>query len=86
MLARIIAAQADAAFFEISGPEIFSKWFGQSGEVLRQIFARAAKQPSAIVFFDEIDSVAARRGEESHEETRRVVAQLPILHPDERVP
>lgn len=79
MLARIIAAQADAAFFEISGPEIFSKWFGQSGEVLRQIFERAAKQPSAIVFFDEIDSVAARRGEESHEETKRVVAQLLAL-------
>lgn len=79
MLARIIAAEAKAAFFEISGPEIFSKWYGQSGEVLRGIFDAASKHPSAIVFFDEIDSVAARRGDDSHEETKRVVAQLLTL-------
>jgi transitional endoplasmic reticulum ATPase len=79
MLARIIAAQAEAEFYEISGPEIFSKWYGQSGELLRGIFKSAASHPSAIVFFDEIDSVAARRGEESHEETKRVVAQLLTL-------
>jgi transitional endoplasmic reticulum ATPase len=79
LLARIIAAQVDAAFYEISGPEIFSKWYGQSGEVLRRTFQAAAKHPSAIVFFDEIDSVAGRRREESHEESKRVVAQLLTL-------
>lgn len=79
MLARIIANQAEAAFYEISGPEIFSKWYGQSGEVLRGIFDRAATHDSAIVFFDEIDSIAARRGDESHEESKRVVAQLLTL-------
>ncbi len=79
MLARIIAARTAAAFYEISGPEIFSKWYGQSGELLRRIFEHAAREDSAIVFFDEIDSIAARRGDESHEESKRVVAQLLTL-------
>lgn len=79
LLARIIAGETNAKFYEISGPEIFSKWYGQSGEVLRKIFERAAKNESAIIFFDEIDSVAARRRDESHEESKRVVAQLLAL-------
>ena len=79
MLARIIAAQADAAFFEISGPEIFSKWYGQSEELLRRIFDAAAKEERAIIFFDEIDSVAAKRDDDAHEASRRVVAQLLTL-------
>ncbi len=79
MLARIIASQAKAAFFEISGPEIFSKWYGQSEEVLRRLFERAAREDRAIIFFDEIDSVAAHREDDSHEASRRVVAQLLTL-------
>ena len=79
MLARIIASQADAAFFQISGPEIFSKWYGQSEEVLRRIFGAAAKEERAIIFFDEIDSVAAQRDDVSHEASKRVVAQLLTL-------
>ncbi len=79
MLARIIAAQADAAFFEISGPEIFSKWYGQSEELLRRIFEAAAKEERAIIFFDEIDSVAGQRDDDAHEASRRVVAQLLTL-------
>jgi len=79
MLARIIAAQADAAFYEISGPEIFSKWYGQSEELLRRIFDAAAKEERAIIFFDEIDSVAAQRDDDAHEASRRVVAQLLTL-------
>jgi transitional endoplasmic reticulum ATPase len=79
MLARIIAAATEATFYEVSGPEIFSKWFGQSGELLRAIFESAASQTSAIVFFDEIDSVAPRRGDDAHEESKRVVAQLLAL-------
>ena len=81
MLARIIASQAGAAFFEISGPEIFSKWYGQSEEVLRRLFEAAAKakEERAIIFFDEIDSVAAQRDDVSHEASKRVVAQLLTL-------
>ena len=79
MLARIIASQSKAAFYEISGPEIFSKWYGQSEELLRKLFEAAAKKKKAIIFFDEIDSVAAQRGDTSHEASKRVVAQLLTL-------
>jgi len=79
MLARIIANSTDAKFYEISGPEIFSKWYGQSEEILRKLFEDAAKQDKAIIFFDEIDSVAGQRDDESHEASRRVVAQLLTL-------
>ncbi|HEY3548525.1 MAG TPA: ATP-binding protein [Propionicimonas sp.] len=76
LLAQIIAAQASAEFYKISGPEIFSKWYGQSEELIRRLFEAAASHDRAIVFFDEIDSVASGRDEGSHEVSRRVVAQL----------
>lgn len=76
MLARIIANSTESTFYEISGPEVFSKWYGQSPEIIRRLFEDAAKQEQAIIFFDEIDSVAGDRGGEAHEESRRVVAQL----------
>ena len=79
MLAQIIASQSKAAFYKISGPEIFSKWYGQSEELLRKLFDVAAKDDKAIIFFDEIDSVAAQRGDQSHEASKRVVAQLLTL-------
>ena len=79
MLARIIAAQTEATFFEISGPEVFSKWYGQSEELIRKLFEAARKEERAIIFFDEIDSVAAQRGDDSHEASKRVVAQLLTL-------
>jgi transitional endoplasmic reticulum ATPase len=79
MLARIIANAANAAFYEISGPEIFSKWYGESEKILRAIFERAAKQPRSIVFFDEIDSIAGQRSGDAHEASKRVVAQLLTL-------
>jgi transitional endoplasmic reticulum ATPase len=79
MLARIIAHRASAKFYAISGPTIFSKWYGESEGVLRRIFAEAAAHQPAIIFFDEIDSVAVRRDQESHEASRRVVAQLLAL-------
>ena len=79
MLAKIIASETEAVFYEISGPEIFSKWYGQSEELLRKLFEAAAKDSKAIIFFDEIDSVAAQRGDESHEASKRVVAQLLTL-------
>jgi transitional endoplasmic reticulum ATPase len=79
MLARIIASQAGATFYEISGPQIFSKWYGESEEILRKIFEDAAARERSIIFFDEIDSVAGHRDEDSHEASRRVVAQLLTL-------
>jgi transitional endoplasmic reticulum ATPase len=79
MLARIIAAEAGASFWEISGPEVFSKWQGQSEEVLRKIFARARQEERSIIFFDEIDSVAAQRDEDANRGSRGVVTQLLTL-------
>ncbi|MFF6931302.1 ATP-binding protein [Streptomyces californicus] len=76
MLARIIASKAGATFYQISGPQIMSKWLGQSEEVIRKIFIDASQQERAIVFFDEIDSLATQRSDESHEASRRVVGQL----------
>lgn len=78
-LARIIAQRAGAAFYAISGPEIVSKWVGDSEDVLRTVFDAAKAQKRAIVFFDEVDSVAAKRDEDSHESSKRLVAQLLTL-------
>ena len=79
MLAQIIAHESGAEFYKISGPEIFSKWVGQSEELLRKLFDKAAASEQAIIFFDEIDSVATRRDDASHESSTRVVAQLLTL-------
>lgn len=75
-LARVIAHESGASFYLISGPSIVSKWVGDSEQAIRRIFRSAAKKDSAIIFFDEIDSIAERRTEESHEASRRLVAQL----------
>ena len=79
LLAQIIAHQSEADFYKISGPEIFSKWVGQSEELLRKLFDKASNSDKAIIFFDEIDSVAAQRDDESHESSTRVVVQLLTL-------
>ncbi|MGA4963753.1 ATP-binding protein [Streptomyces pseudogriseolus] len=76
LLARIIAARSSATFYHISGPQIMNKWLGQSEELIRKIFEDAARQEKAIVFFDEIDSLATQRSDESHEASRRIVGQL----------
>ena len=79
MLAQIIAHQSGADFYKISGPEIFSKWVGQSEELLRRLFDKASESDKTIIFFDEIDSVASQRDDASHESSTRVVAQLLTL-------
>lgn len=75
-LARVIAAESDAAFFLVSGPAIVSKYVGDTEQILRRIFQEAQTRPRAIVFFDEIDSIAGERNEGSHEASDRLVAQL----------
>lgn len=75
-LARVIAHESKASFYLISGPSIVSKWVGDSEQAIRRIFRAAAKKNSAIIFFDEIDSIAERRTEQSHEASRRLIAQL----------
>lgn len=80
-LARIIARESDAEFFLVSGPSIVTKFLGDSEDTLRKIFeaATTSKAERAIIFFDEIDSIAERRGGDSHEASRRLVAQLLTL-------
>lgn len=79
LLARIIAAQSNAEFFLVSGPSIVSKWVGDSENTLRQIFSAAASADRAIIFFDEIDSLAENRTGDTHEASKRLVAQLLTL-------
>lgn len=75
-LARIVAAQCNAAFFQVNGPEIFNMYYGQSEQRIRELFATAKTYDRSIIFFDEIDSIAGMRTGESHEVSQRVVAQL----------
>jgi len=79
LLAQIIATESKAAFYIVSGPTIVSKWMGDSEGTLRRIFDDAAKQEKAIIFFDEIDSIAGHRDGDSHEASTRLVAQLLTL-------
>ncbi len=76
LIAKAVANEVDAEFFTISGPEIMSKYYGESEEQLREIFEEAAESSPAIIFMDEIDSIASQRGEASGDVERRVVAQL----------
>jgi transitional endoplasmic reticulum ATPase len=79
LLARIIACNSQAAFYEINGPSILSKWYGQSEQLLRKIFADAEKHERAIIFMDEIDCLGGARTDSTHEASRRVLAQLLTL-------
>jgi len=76
LLARAVAYETDANFHTISGPEIMSKFYGQSEENLRKIFEEAKENAPSIIFIDELDSIAPKRGEVTGEVERRVVAQL----------
>ncbi|QCC47153.1 CDC48 family AAA ATPase [Halobellus limi] len=76
LIAKAVANEIDASFHTISGPEIMSKYYGESEEQLREIFEEAEEEAPAIVFVDEIDSIAPKRGEAGGDVERRVVAQL----------
>jgi len=79
LLARAVAAESEAAFYPINGPEIMGKFHGESEERLREIFQQAQENAPAIIFIDEIDSIAPKRSESTSEVERRVVAQLLTL-------
>jgi transitional endoplasmic reticulum ATPase len=79
LIARAVASETDADFVSISGPEIVSKFYGESEQKLRQIFEEAQKVAPSIIFIDEIDSIAPKREEVSGDLERRVVAQLLAL-------
>ncbi|MFC7073009.1 CDC48 family AAA ATPase [Halovenus rubra] len=76
LMAQAVANEIDAYFTDISGPEIMSKYYGESEEKLREVFEEAAENDPAVIFIDELDSIAPKRGETSGDVERRVVAQL----------
>jgi transitional endoplasmic reticulum ATPase len=76
LLAKAVANESDAYFISVNGPEIMSKYYGESEKAIRDIFEDAEKNAPAIIFLDEIDSIAPKRAEVTGEVERRVVAQL----------
>src|SRR5271157_944103 len=76
LLAKAVANECGAEFFSIAGPEIMSKYYGESEQRLREIFENARDNAPSIIFIDELDSIAPRREEVTGEVERRVVAQL----------
>jgi transitional endoplasmic reticulum ATPase len=76
LLAKAVANETNANFYTIGGPEIMSKYYGESEEKLRNLFQQAEKNAPSIIFIDEIDSIAPKREEVSGEVERRIVAQL----------
>jgi len=79
LLAKAVAGETSANFVSIGGPEIMSKFYGESEERLREIFKQAEENAPTIIFIDEIDSIAPKRDEVSGETERRIVAQLLAL-------
>ena len=78
MLAKAVATESEANFISVKGPELLSKWVGESEKGVREIFRRARQASPCVIFFDEIDSIAPVRGLEGsgHASTERMVSQL----------
>jgi len=77
MLAKAVATESEANFISVKGPELLSKWIGESERGIREIFRRARQAAPCVVFFDEIDSIAPIRGMEGvNAGTERMVSQL----------
>ncbi|MDD7423650.1 MAG: CDC48 family AAA ATPase [Candidatus Methanomethylophilaceae archaeon] len=79
MLAKAVAGETSSNFTYIGGPEVVSKFYGESEEKLREIFKEAEENAPSIIFIDEIDSLAPKRDEVSGETERRIVAQMLAL-------
>ena len=79
LMARAVANETGAFFFLINGPEIMSKMAGESESNLRKAFEEAEKNAPAIIFIDEIDSIAPKRDKTNGEVERRIVSQLLTL-------
>jgi transitional endoplasmic reticulum ATPase len=79
LIAKAVANEVDAHFISLSGPEIMSKYYGESEKGLREKFEEAEQNAPAIIFIDEIDAIAPKRAEVQGEVERRVVAQLLAL-------
>ena len=79
LIARVVAAETNAAFFVINGPEIINKFYGESESRLRGVFQEAQRRAPSIIFIDELDALAPKRAETGGEVERRIVGQLLAL-------
>jgi transitional endoplasmic reticulum ATPase len=79
LLAKAVANETNASFYSIGGPEIMSKFYGESEERLREVFKEAEENAPSIIFIDEIDSLAPKREEVSGDVEKRVVSQLTLM-------
>jgi transitional endoplasmic reticulum ATPase len=79
LLAKAVANETNASFYSIGGPEIMSKFYGESEERLRDVFREAQENAPSIIFIDEIDSIAPKREEVSGDVEKRIVSQLLTL-------
>jgi transitional endoplasmic reticulum ATPase len=79
LIAKAVANESGAHFISLAGPEIFSKWYGQTEQNLRKVFDEAEKNAPSIVFIDEIDAIAPKRENVAGEVERRTVSQLLTL-------
>ena len=79
LIARAVANETGAFFFLINGPEIMSKMAGESESNLRKAFEEAEKNAPAIIFIDEIDSIAPKREKTNGEVEKRIVSQVSII-------
>src|ERR671924_323784 len=79
LLAKAVANETNANFYSIGGPEIMSKFYGESEERLREVFKEAEENAPSIIFIDEIDSIAPKREEVTGDVEKRVVSQLLTL-------
>lgn len=79
LIARVVAAETNAAFFVINGPEIINKFYGESESRLRAVFQEAQRRAPSIIFIDELDALAPKRAEMGGEVERRIVGQLLAL-------
>ncbi|NPA76152.1 MAG: CDC48 family AAA ATPase [Candidatus Diapherotrites archaeon] len=76
LLAKAVATESEANFISVKGPEILSKWVGESEKAIREIFTKARQAAPCVVFIDEIDAIAPRRGGDDTHVTDRIVNQL----------
>ena len=76
LLAKAVASESEANFISVKGPELLSKWVGESEKAVREIFKKARQAAPSIIFFDEVDSLAPRRGMGDTNVSERVVNQL----------
>ncbi|MEA3414012.1 MAG: AAA family ATPase, partial [Nanoarchaeota archaeon] len=76
LLAKAVAKESEANFIQVKGPSLLSMWVGKSEEGVRKIFEKARQVSPCVIFFDEIDSIAGRRGTDQNKVTERVLNQM----------